>query len=70
MDQGAQSDNKNEDVQIGARQRVQTQRGLEYWLQTLQKGFESAIRVWKKQTNKVESILADNGSIDVLQQER
>ena len=59
-----------ENVRSSSRERVPTEKGLEYQTQLLQRDGDSALRAWKRQIEATKGALAFSTDITLLQQER
>ena len=59
-----------ENVRSSSRERVPTEKGLEYQTQLLQRDGDSALRAWKRQIETTKGALAFSTDITLLQQER
>lgn len=59
-----------ENVWSSSRERVPTEKGLEYQTQLLQRDGDSALRAWKRQIETTNGALAFSTDITLLQQER
>ena len=59
-----------ENVRSSSRERVPTEKGLEYQTQLLQRDGDSALRAWKRQIETTKGALAFSTDIALLQRER
>ena len=71
MDNATQRPEENvENVRSSSRERVPTEKGLEYQTQLLQRDGDTALRAWKRQIEMTKGALAFSTDITLLQRER